>query len=113
MILFAGTERTCSKATFSKEQARPVVDLVDSLDDCAKWASCGVELGAKFSTAHSAKTFRAVGHTIVLSGPPATLLLFHTSGYIKTCHLIPVGMTCGQANSVPMNKLRQPPEPKD
>jgi len=72
-----------------------------------------VELDAKFSIAHSAKTFRVVGHTIFLLGSPATLLLFYTSNYIKIYYLILVDIICNQAKSIPKNKLRQSLESKD
>lgn len=52
-------------------------------------------------------------HHLPSTAPATILLLFHTSGFIKDYHLIPINMARGQAKSNIKNDRRLPPEPKD
>lgn len=45
--------------------------------------------------------------------PLVTFFLFHTSGYIKVYHLIPINIARGRVKSNIKNNRRQPLEPKD
>ena len=94
------------------ESRKKAVIIAGLQDGYHQRASCGVEVGANSALNILPRLF-ALSATSTFINPIVIFFLFHTSGYIKVCHLIPINMARGRAKSNIKNNRRQPPESKD